>query len=143
MSSQYLSRVPVSKAKHRYCYYCDIYMKRCNKTGKQAPHTKTKDHILPRCVGTIPRILNMDRANKRSCCADCNSFREQLGHCAGLLMMMIIEGQRRGIDKKEAAIMFGIIRSKSEHNRLKRERSAQRRHDRLVFAQAEAAFQSL
>jgi hypothetical protein len=115
-------------------------MQKSNKSGVQSPTTKSMDHILPRCVGTIPRSLDMDRFNKRPCCSDCNSFRSTLGHCAGLLMMTIIEGQRRGIDKREAAILLGILRSKAERKRLKRQRYLLRRGFGI---QLEFEFQSL
>lgn len=119
--SQYLNRVPLSKAKGQYCYYCDSYMQDSNSTGRQYRYTKTKDHILSRKDGRVShcdRPFDKDRMplltmNTRPCCADCNTFRVQLGNCVGVLMMLIIEGRRTDVDKRDAAIALDHWRGKN------------------------------
>jgi hypothetical protein len=121
--SQYLTRVPLSRAIGQYCYYCNRYLQDGNRSGVQCPYVKTRDHILPKCRGTFP-IFKKGIAIGiiRSSCADCNRFRGYLNHCSGALMMAIIEGQRRGTNMREAAArvldlypQYGRPTSKQRH----------------------------
>jgi hypothetical protein len=105
--SQYLRRIPASRAHRQYCYYCNELTQDIRII--QASCSRTRDHILSRCHGKYPTFkMTAGITNIRSCCSDCNNFRAYLGHCVGVLMMTIIEGVHRGTDKREAAHALGL-----------------------------------
>jgi len=130
MKSQYLERVPVSRAELDFCYYCGTFMQGSHDSGDR--RARTIDHILPKSIGRFSPRLDMDRFNKRPCCVDCNRLRGYFGHCTGLLMMAIIEGERRNMDKKAAAIIVGIMISKKNRMEISRQRKRERRDAKRV-----------
>ena len=119
--SQYLNRVPISKADYNLCYYCDRPTKKRQWSG--FANARTRDHILTKAHGQHDSRLfayNGKRAarrgmtffNFRSCCADCNTLRTQVDHCVGVMMMLITEGKKCGISSREAGISLKIFKNK-------------------------------
>jgi|ERR1019366_833599 hypothetical protein len=112
--SQYLNRVPISKADYSLCYYCD----RPTKKRRDRPITadaRTRDHILTKSHGRHDSRLFAHRGmffGFRNCCADCNTLRTQVDHCVGVMMMLITEGKKCGISSREAGISLKIFKNK-------------------------------
>jgi hypothetical protein len=89
MKSQYLERVPISKALKYRCYYCNRIMSEIPRRGMGA-YQRTKDHVN---LSSRNNSAFRDGAanNIRPCCFGCNQLRARLDHCCGALMMVLME----------------------------------------------------
>lgn len=105
MRSQYIERRPASRSSKRHCYYCDTLM-RISPPGGGAnyPDTRTRDHIHIASRGGYNGRIHMDGyiENVRNSCAKCNSDRAMLGHCCGLLMMILLDAAMNRSTRQEA-----------------------------------------
>lgn len=117
MKSQYLSRSPARTASIRFCYYCGCQTKPAGLLGIQTPAMRTVDHIhlasLGGYPGRVPTSLSaaawIPIHNKRPCCNWCNEARNRLGHCCGMLMILLIEAEARELDRNAMlAVMRGL-----------------------------------
>lgn len=96
IDSPYIRCQPLSQAKIRsmICYYCGRQTRRG--AGTSAIDA-TSDHVLARAhYPNGSRPFDSDVPNRRPCCYFCNQHRARLGHCCGLLMMVLIEASHRG-----------------------------------------------
>lgn len=122
MKSQYLHRRRASIAFSHRCYYCDRRTQKSSMVDNVSrPHTRTADHIHLASrggySGRVPTAWGGDHwtqiHNKRPCCYQCNQMRNTLGHCCGLLMLVLIEADARGVGRDDAMrLLWGQARAR-------------------------------
>jgi hypothetical protein len=102
VQSAYLMCVPVSRAYDMRCYYCDCWL-RPNRSGEsyQLCSTRTQDHIHLASRGHLSNRYGVVQ-NLRWSCADCNQWRNRLGHCCGMLMLVLMESRLANLSMASA-----------------------------------------
>lgn len=95
-----------------------------------SPDTRTEDHVhLASRGGWSGRAhIGGKIENKRPSCYECNEIRNTLGHCCGLLMLVLIEARARGEPK--VRIMDDLERTRAAVRIASRIRQLERRRAR-------------
>ena len=91
------------------CSYCATLL-RTTKPGRPTRRL-TRDHILPRCMG---RSISGVR-NTRFACERCNALRAQVGHCPGVLSIVLHMARECSGDTRRAAQLLGVWKQRG-HN---------------------------
>jgi hypothetical protein len=131
-AAPYLQRLPISKAPDDRCYYCG---RRWGFGGTRY----TRDHVLAKCMdfrgGEGTFNVKHGHYMFRLCCAECNTTRGEICHCAGALMLSLTEAKSRGITRDEALIALGLRLSPAEKLAARRAKSTRKSGMRQVTSE--------
>lgn len=92
------------------CVYCGNRLFEQKHGERRIQFMFSRDHILPASMGKHRNISGRHRT-VRPCCMRCNHLRAALGHCTGVLMLVLQEAAIRRTDPKHTARVWGMLRT--------------------------------